>query len=215
MNIFGIGTAEFVLIILIMLVVAGPQRMIRWAYQLGIWAGKLRRMWEDVVDVVQSEVDASGVDVKIPKELPTRQNMDKWARDVVKPYAEQMQGVSNEIANPLEDLMGEARTSLKEVDEAVQDAGKAAVSATAVTTAADNTPAPKKQTDQKNKKALPVRKPPQGAVVQGSSGLGAWGKPGDKKNSESAQTDAGGSMEFGAWSHPQSPSERTGGSERP
>lgn len=112
MNIFGIGTAELILIILIMLVVAGPKRMVRWAYYLGQFMGKLRRMWVDVAKVIQKEVDEAGIDMKIPKELPTRQNLGKYINELAKPYAKELEASMQDIQKPVEE-------ALTEVDKAV------------------------------------------------------------------------------------------------
>jgi Sec-independent protein secretion pathway components len=81
MNILGIGGPELILILLIMLIVAGPKRMIAWAYTLGKYIARFRRMWEETVDVLQKEFDEAGVDIKVPRELPTRANLtDRLAK---------------------------------------------------------------------------------------------------------------------------------------
>ncbi|MCS6835768.1 MAG: twin-arginine translocase TatA/TatE family subunit [Anaerolineae bacterium] len=104
MNIFGIGGAELVLILLIALVVAGPKRMIEWAYHLGRWVAKLRQMWSQMMDVVQQEVDAAGLDVKLPKELPTRQSLNQTINQAMKP-----------LTDPLRQTLDEASLSQKPV----------------------------------------------------------------------------------------------------
>ncbi len=91
MNFFGIGGTELVLIVLIMLIVAGPKRMIQWAYVLGVWVGKARTMWQQAVDVLQKEMDEAGVNVQLPKEPPTRQTLTRVVSDVVKPYTQELE----------------------------------------------------------------------------------------------------------------------------
>jgi Sec-independent protein translocase protein TatA len=125
MNIFGIGGAELVMIILIMLVVAGPKRMIRWAYIMGQYAGKLRKMWEEVVDVMQHEVDAAGLDIEIPKELPTRQNITKVVTKAVKPYTDSVQKELEVAQKPLQETVDEANQVLKETQKEASDAAAA------------------------------------------------------------------------------------------
>jgi Sec-independent protein translocase protein TatA len=73
MDILGIGGAELVLIVLVMLVVAGPKRMIQWAYIAGKYAGQARRLWQETAEKLQAELDGAGVDVKVPRkmQLPT------------------------------------------------------------------------------------------------------------------------------------------------
>lgn len=91
MNFFGIGGTELVLIVLIMLIVAGPKRMIQWAYVLGVWVGKARTMWQQAVDVLQKEMDEAGVNVQLPKEPPTRQSITRMVNDAVKPYTQELE----------------------------------------------------------------------------------------------------------------------------
>jgi Sec-independent protein translocase protein TatA len=90
-NFFGIGGTELVLIVLIMLIVAGPKRMIQWAYVLGLWVGKARTMWQQAVEVLQKEMDEAGVNVQLPKEPPTRQSITRMVNDAVKPYTQELE----------------------------------------------------------------------------------------------------------------------------
>jgi sec-independent protein translocase protein TatA len=101
MNIFGVGGMELIFILIIMLVVAGPKRMIKWAYILGQYTSKLRRMWEETVDVLQKEMDDAGVDVKIPRDLPTQGNLRRMAssavNNAVSPVTKPIQETINEV----------------------------------------------------------------------------------------------------------------------
>lgn len=47
MDILGIGGWELVAIIIIMLVVAGPKRMIQWSYTAGKYVAIMRKMWAE------------------------------------------------------------------------------------------------------------------------------------------------------------------------
>ena len=76
MNILGVGAAELVAVLLIMLVFAGPKRMIHWSYVLGQHVAKFRKIWSETVDLVQKEFDDAGVDIKLPKEPPTRKSSE-------------------------------------------------------------------------------------------------------------------------------------------
>lgn len=107
MNIFGVGGAELVLIIIIMLVVAGPKRMIRWAYTIGQYVGKFRILWEQMIDVLQDEADAAGLDIKIPKEIPTRRSLAKTATELIKPYAETLEKSVDEVRKPIQETISE------------------------------------------------------------------------------------------------------------
>ena len=77
MNIFGIGGAELVLILVIMLVVAGPKRMIQWAYVLGKYVAVLQKMWSQAAAALQKEFDEAGVELEVPKELPTKGELQR------------------------------------------------------------------------------------------------------------------------------------------
>ncbi len=104
MNIFGIGGAELILIIIIMLVVAGPQRMIRWMYIVGRYVAKLQRMWAEAAAVLQKEFDAAGVDIEVPKQIPTRGDVQRQVRSALNP-----------VARPLEEIQSELRQDLDNV----------------------------------------------------------------------------------------------------
>ncbi len=124
MNIFGIGGAELVLIILIMLVVAGPQRMIRWAYHLGRYTAILRRQWSQMMDVVQKEVDAAGLDVQVPRDLPNRQNVSKFIQDAAKPWADPVEKTVKEVTQPMKDAMQDVRQVSDEANSQLQQANQ-------------------------------------------------------------------------------------------
>lgn len=181
MNIFGIGGAELVLIILIMLVVAGPKRMIRWAYVIGQYVAKFRKMWEEVVDVMQKEVDAAGLDVQIPKELPNRQNITKVVSDAVKPYTEQVEKELKEAEQELKSAQKPAQEALDEADKMLQDTQKEASSAIE----------PK-------------------SIANGVTSSTKENLPQESKTKEPLEDDSTSDVSgFGAWSNPQHPSEET------
>lgn len=114
MNIFGVGGPELVVIFLIMLVVAGPKRMIRWAFVLGQYVGKFRKMWSEVVDVMQKEMDEAGVKIKIPKELPTPQNITKVVAGMAKPYTDELEKAAKDIQEPVKETLEAADKTMKE-----------------------------------------------------------------------------------------------------
>lgn len=96
MNIFGVGGTELVLIVLIMLVVAGPKRMLQWSYYAGKYLAQLRILWSQAMETVQKELDESGVDIKLPKDIPTRGDIARLASQAMKPLQEPMQEVIDE-----------------------------------------------------------------------------------------------------------------------
>lgn len=101
MEIFGVGGMELVAILIIMLVVAGPKRMIQWSYTLGKYMSVLRRMWSETAAALQKELDAAGVDVQVPKDIPTRQTLRsevaRMATPLTKPFQEGLNSVKTEL----------------------------------------------------------------------------------------------------------------------
>jgi sec-independent protein translocase protein TatA len=103
---FGIGGGEFVLILMLVLIVAGPKRMIQWAYQLGVYTAKLRQMWTTTMVQLQREVNASGVKLDLPKELPTsRQELARQVlnltQSVTEPLNETAKELNQEFKKPI------------------------------------------------------------------------------------------------------------------
>jgi len=68
MNLFTNPT-DLLIILIIMLVVAGPKRMVQWAYTIGRYTAQLRAMFQETMNAVQKEIDEAGLDVR--KDLPT------------------------------------------------------------------------------------------------------------------------------------------------
>ena len=54
---FGIGGQELVLLMLIGLIVLGPERLPRIANQMGSWLGQARRMTRVMIDELEEELD--------------------------------------------------------------------------------------------------------------------------------------------------------------
>ena len=115
MNFLGIGAWELVAILLIMLVFAGPKRMIHWSYVLGQHVAKFRKIWSETVDIVQKEFDDAGVGIKLPKEPPTRKSLNRSVSDAVKP-----------ITKPVQDTLGEVQKDLDSVKEVSDSLNKTA-----------------------------------------------------------------------------------------
>lgn len=113
MNIFGIGPAELVLIFLIALVVAGPQRMMLWAYHAGRFVGRLRKYWEEFAAVIEAEAREAGIDVKVPRQPPTRQTIDRSIRQTIQPYTQDIQKLADDVRAPLEETTRQAQEALK------------------------------------------------------------------------------------------------------
>jgi Sec-independent protein translocase protein TatA len=68
MNILGIGPAELIVILVIMFVVAGPKRMLAWAYILGQYVAKFRAYFDESMRAVRKEFEEAQID--LPKTMP-------------------------------------------------------------------------------------------------------------------------------------------------
>lgn len=115
MNILGIGGPELIIILVLMLVVAGPKRMIQWAYIMGTYVAKFRRMWAETVDVLQQEFDEAGVGVQLPKDLPTRGNIRSQAAKMM-----------STVTDPVKETMGQLDAEVKQIGTATSAAAQAA-----------------------------------------------------------------------------------------
>lgn len=121
MNIFGIGGPEFIAILIIMLVFVGPKRMIHWSYILGQYVAKFRQMWAQTVDVIQKEFDDAGIDVKLPKDPPTRQNLNQSIKKTFEPLTKPIQDTVDEVGKDLEAVKSVSNELKKPIVPAVTD----------------------------------------------------------------------------------------------
>lgn len=162
MNIFGVGGAEIVVIIMIMLIVAGPKRMIRWAYVIGQYVGKFRILWSQMVDVMQEEVDAAGLDVKLPRDIPTKQSLAQTAGQFMKPYTDSIENTLDEVAKPIKETIDETNKTVEEVK-------KEAKTTTSVKMGT--------WTDKKTVPTPPTQETIPEETTSPDTGFGAWSNP--------------------------------------
>lgn len=101
MEFLGIGGWEIVAILLVMLIFAGPKRMLQWSYTLGKWVGVARGMWAQTAQQLEHELHESGVDIEVPRDLPTRQSLNasisKYVSNAAKPVVEPVKDVQREL----------------------------------------------------------------------------------------------------------------------
>ena len=62
-NILGIGPWQIIIVLLVMLIVAGPKRMVLWAYQAGRYVAMFRKMFDETMSAFQKEMQESGIDL--------------------------------------------------------------------------------------------------------------------------------------------------------
>ncbi len=182
MNFLGVGAWELLAILLIMLVFAGPKRMIHWSYVLGQHVAKFRKIWSETVDLVQKEFDDAGVGIKLPKEPPTRKSLNKSLTEAVKPMTQPVQDSLEEVKQDVD--------AFREVSEALNDKkpkpGAAGKSKTAMPAPAAS--APKKRAQPK----APATSPPK--QQSEPLALGSWGgapAATPKNGSEGSEPDLG------------------------
>jgi len=113
MNVLGVGGIELLIVLVIMLVVAGPKRMIHWSYILGRYLAKFRRMWSETVDIVQKEFDEAGVGVQLPRQVPTRGSLNKQAGKMLSGVTAPVQETLDEVNAGLGDIRATTRDTAK------------------------------------------------------------------------------------------------------
>lgn len=104
MDIFGIGGWELVAIFIIMLLVAGPKRMIAWSYTLGRWVATVQKMWRTTAEQIQKELDAEGIDIKVPRDLPTRNSIRKEAGRLAQPFTKPIQDEMDAVKRDIDEV---------------------------------------------------------------------------------------------------------------
>jgi sec-independent protein translocase protein TatB len=170
MNIFGIGGAELVLVILIAIVVAGPKRMIVWAYQAGRLIGKLRRQWEQVAEVLQKEVDAAGIEAQVPRDLPNRQNITRMVTQAMKPAMDEVDKAARDVQQQIDPVQGSVQGLQRDLNQTGQEVTRNVRGALTKPVAASSPVIPLT-------KAKPAATPPAAPAAGSASApaLGTWG----------------------------------------
>lgn len=126
MNILGVGPTELVIVFLLMLMVAGPKRMARWAYVMGVYMGKFRDMWQEASTMIRKELAEAGIEPEVVDMVGKAANprvrqqmisgqLDRLVGDMKKPIEESLkpvQEVTKEIGPiPLEPRQAESGTA--------------------------------------------------------------------------------------------------------
>ncbi len=181
MDILGVGGWEFVAIFLIMLVVAGPKRMIQWSYTMGKYVAQLRHMWAETAEMLQKEFDEAGVDVKVPKDIPTRATLNQEIGRALTP-----------ITKPFQELLDATKREIESTQKSVTSATKfdlAPMTKPTTPATAPATPEPSAQPEPSTKPETPAAEsapatPPEAPATTASSNgkYGTWSQPDDKKD---------------------------------
>ncbi len=185
MNVFGVGAWELVAILLIMLVFAGPKRMIHWSYVLGQHVAKFRKIWSETVDLVQKEFDEAGLDIKLPKEPPTRKGLNKSLTEAVKPMTKPVQESLDEVKSDMD--------VFKETSDALNDKTPTPAIAAKAKSSPPKVKAPAKPAKPRPKAASAPEKPAEPVA------MGSWGG-GTPASTPDAAKSNGSAADLGAWS---------------
>ena len=180
MNIFGVGGPELIIIFIIMLVFVGPKRMIHWSYILGQYVAKFRVIWSQTVDIVQKEFDQAGVDIKLPKQPPTRANLNQSISKALEP-----------VTKPIQETMDDVQKDMDNVKEVTEDLKKPLTSVPVMKSTASKKPlTPKPKPTPDNSEPKDTEKP----------SLGTWSGQTQPTTPE-AQSN-GSHVDMGTWSSP-------------
>ena len=196
MNVLGVGGTELLIVLLIMLVIAGPKRMIHWSYVLGQHLAKFRRMWSETVDIVQKEFDEAGVGIQLPKNVPTRGSLNKQAGKLLGGVTAPMQETLDEVNAELGNIKTSTKDTAKSANSVVRgsNGGQSVLKVGQSAKPVLQQPTTTRAAGLKSSVAAPVTSTtltPRKAAQRASDDYGAW------SSHERAQV--------GAWARDESP----------
>ncbi|MCY4010313.1 MAG: hypothetical protein OXF22_11260 [Anaerolineaceae bacterium] len=117
MNFLGVGGMELLLILLITVIVAGPRRMITWSYEVGRWLAKAQKLWAESARMMQRELDDAGIEIQVPRRIPTRQRLNQQLQGAIRRAA-------SPIQEPLKEIQGEIQRDLSDDLETLEQASR-------------------------------------------------------------------------------------------
>lgn len=197
MEFLGIGGFELAVIFILLLIVAGPKRMIAWSYTLGKYVSVLRNMWAETATMLQKEFKEAGVDVQIPKEPPTRGSINRMISNTVTkaaaPITEPLREAQRQVQEPLKQAQREIQEPLKEVKQAAEAGADKPLTARDLIGSRTPSTLNKPVTEQPNPPAPATAPRPETPPGQ----FGAWTSPPPAKPDSAPAEDA--DAGFGAW----------------
>jgi sec-independent protein translocase protein TatB len=106
MQLFNIGPVEFLLILIVMFILLGPEGMIRTARQIGSWIRQIIRspIWKDVMGYSQEIRE-------LPQKIVRETGLDEDLAEIRKTT----QAASDEVKQSMQDANQEVKKSLDEV----------------------------------------------------------------------------------------------------
>lgn len=146
MNILGVGIPELLIVLLIMLVVAGPKRMIQWAYVFGQYTAKLRAMWQETSTMLRKELADAGIEPEVVDTIG--QFANPRSRNTA--LTSQVNKLVDDMKKPVEESLQPVSDTLKAVEQDVQQAATLAPAQTETQTPASDETTPAPTTDTQN-----------------------------------------------------------------
>ena len=122
MSLFGVGIMELALVIMIALIVAGPKRMLQWAYLAGRFLAQAQHTWSKAISAMQKEFDEAGVDLHLPKDPTNREEMRRFKEEAFKPIRQPMEQAIRDYHEEQRNLYNEVKQIEAEVSDAVKQA---------------------------------------------------------------------------------------------
>ena len=113
MELFNIGPLEFILIIVLAVVILGPEQMVKGAYSMGRWINKFVRspMWKEIMSTSQ--------DIR---ELPTKIMRDTGLEESLNEIKQTTQDVTTELNSTLKQANDEVKQAVDETNAEVRQA---------------------------------------------------------------------------------------------
>lgn len=106
-GILGVGIAELVVIVLVVLLIGGPRNAMRWAYQAGQIVRELKTYWDRMMGEVKKEFES---ETKMLREA--REDLQKDLREVE--TATNPKTLMAEATQPIEEALRETEEVLGE-----------------------------------------------------------------------------------------------------
>lgn len=124
-GIFGIGPAEILIIVFVLLVVGGPRNTVKWAREAGKLIHQLRQMWSQMMRQLENEMGDEGKELmKTTRELTQGVNQIRGAANPTRLAAQATRYIEKIAEEPAKPTQNGAKTdespTPEERDESTQ-----------------------------------------------------------------------------------------------
>ena len=118
---FDFGFWEIVLIMIIALLVVGPERLPKLAREVGLWVGKAKRMVNSVRSDIEQELKAA----ELKEILDKQQGEIQELRGLLNDTESDVKSVIEETGNAMKEFEAEVKTDGEPEAAALEDSGSA------------------------------------------------------------------------------------------